>query len=491
MDTRAPFRFGGVDYRTPGDLAGMLAAQEAPWLIASDYLGFIRTWFESNLMFEEALRLGDESANAPPELALFRFVHSNATLPFCVMGHVVDTNNIYVFLWYAARGEATEAQSRITDMIGDGRLLSCYDEYARFGKCDATFRDILALLTGKTKISQFACAESLIRPDAYIWPDDAETGDMAGRLGTIRYIGAPPVSRQTLAELTRTHVLPDRLTLMFSSLANYAAAARKLEDLRSEGLLLLKDANEATYRNMSVESYELTAKAICFGHTPDFMMKAMRISSALEELGDAQPSRAFNAAAHYLETMRERKITSSDRAFTDRISELLEDRMAISRLKWCAASSAAIVAIFAICRVAIPIDPRQSDITWTCTGLFALIAAILVFVAKFRQWTESMFGRRNLNRSNVVILMQLAPAIFCAVVMTVFIMPTFLLHLVLFQFIPQGVIHALGLWFPVTGIPLGLSVGNTLYGRARDRNLEYIKNACESLPDDIAGRNAD
>jgi len=92
-----PFRFGGADYRSARDLAAAFAASEAPWLAPADYIGFIRTWHESNLMFEEAARLGEETGDNPG-LALFRFVHSNAPLPFSLMGHIADANNLYIFL---------------------------------------------------------------------------------------------------------------------------------------------------------------------------------------------------------------------------------------------------------------------------------------------------------------------------------------------------------------------------------------------------------
>ncbi|MDR3321454.1 MAG: protein kinase, partial [Synergistaceae bacterium] len=89
-----PFRFEAIECRTTEEVARAFAANEKPWLAPSDYLRFVRQWFEMNMLFDDALELGRAIGETQPEQTLFRFVHGAAKLPFSIMGHVVDADNL-------------------------------------------------------------------------------------------------------------------------------------------------------------------------------------------------------------------------------------------------------------------------------------------------------------------------------------------------------------------------------------------------------------
>jgi hypothetical protein len=488
-DMRAPFRFGGVDYHTIRDLAEAFAASASPWLSPADYLDFIQAWLGNNLMFEEALRLKDEAAGSGPELALFRFVHSAASLPFCAMGHIVDVNNIYIFMRNVIRGEASETQTRITDMLSDGRLVSYYGEYARYAKPDPTFRDALALLCGKTAYEQFAYAEALIRPDDYIWPSDAERGDIAGLLATVKKIGTPPQRRDIIDDMERVFVLPDDLHRLLSYASSYEDGVRRLEYLKSSGLLMPRGPDENAVRNMSLEGYERAARVKCYGHTPKITRDIKDISDAIESLNEQRPEPVFYDALKYLGKIGDRKITASDRAFIGKISDLLTRRESITSGAWgiCAYSAAAATMILFFARVISSFFVTWDDVRWTFVGALVLVGACLINSARGEflrsilwslQDETEMLGTpytRRIGPVGIAII---------SIMALFYFMPEWLPNT-----LPASAIRLLSVCFPLSGAPLGIAIGQITRDRGLSRNRALIFNECETWSHSLKLRN--
>ncbi|MDR3265273.1 MAG: protein kinase, partial [Synergistaceae bacterium] len=108
-----PFRFEGKNLHTLEELARALCEREQPWASAAQYLRYIRQWMESNMLFDEAVDLGNATGKMESDMAMFRFVHTHTKGPFVYLGKVIDAGNLRVFLSRVARREGSFAESRI------------------------------------------------------------------------------------------------------------------------------------------------------------------------------------------------------------------------------------------------------------------------------------------------------------------------------------------------------------------------------------------
>jgi serine/threonine protein kinase len=329
---RNPFRFEGEEYHTAEELALAWAANEKPWLSGPTFLLYLRQWYESNLYFDEALEIGNSINLMDPMKSLFRFVHSNARCPFSILGKRVDSDNLRLFLGRAIRGECSDAEGRIIEMLGNGKLRSYYDDYVCLTGCsDQAILDILQFMDRKTVAEQWAYFDAIENPDAYVWPEDTEHGTTGERTRALSMIGAVPMKRESFDDITGRYALPDALSSMLLGASTYADGAKRIESWRSQGLLIPAERQEAprTYADMSQEEYLREARILCLGHTPQILERLDFLTDALGKFYASHATVGILRTVERVAQMKDRKIDSRDILFIIKISGLLERRQAI------------------------------------------------------------------------------------------------------------------------------------------------------------------
>jgi serine/threonine protein kinase len=341
VDKNKPFRFEGKDYFTAKELARAFAADETPWLAASEYLRYLRQWLESNMMFDEATAFGNKAAGKSPEKALFRFVHENTSCPFCLMGKRIDADNLYLFLERALRREASGAETRIAEMLGDGQLSSFYDEYLQLSgsKREPFLYDLLRLLNNKTLFQQWTCCEAIRKPEAWLLPVVSGDGRTPEKiLEALLGMRTLPLKRDALGELEKNHVLPEGLYSLFRSASTYADGVARLESWQKQGLLLPKDPYSFMFENLSLDEYERTARVRCLGHTPAILEKIAFVAGELSILpkppNNILQAQGVSSVLERLKQLKEQKIASEDTRFIQKTADLFAERKNIERFQW-------------------------------------------------------------------------------------------------------------------------------------------------------------
>jgi hypothetical protein len=465
-----PFRFGDTDYHTTEELARAWAASESPWTNGADSLRYVEQWLDTNGRAEEARRVGELNAedelNAEenPELAVFRFVNENAKIPFGAMGHVVDANNLHLFLGRTVRREASYAERTLVEMLSDGRLLTLYEEYSRFGETNPKTRGLLAFMSGKTAAEQWGYSGAIQDPGAYIWPEQSDHGtpdDPFGILEALRGIGVVPVRRDELSDIERDFVVPRSLTEMFGEAGTYAEGARLLERWRVSALLIPREQAAAPgfylYEDLSVAAYERESRAVLFGHTADVLRRLRSVSESFEALrgGETWPV-AFLNAADRVNSLADEKITGLDAQFLGDALKLLDERRGIARehLPYCGVAGA-IGGVLAAFVVSV-ISPMTYPLLWLFLS-FILLAAIGVYLGA-RKWERRLnstrLDDRNLGEG-------------CAIAGFVLLV------------VSRGFIFIPG--FPLlVGAAAGACIGDAFHQRALSENKTRLTDACEA-----------
>jgi serine/threonine protein kinase len=340
-DRTNPFRFEGVGYCTTEELARAFAEKEGPWSSPSSYMRFIRQWFEGNMLFDEAAAIGKAITESNPELALFRFVHGNARLPFSVQGRIIDARNLRLFLGKAVRLEASEAEGRIVKMLGDGRLRSYYIEYETLsGEGNSFMSNLLSFMEGKSPDEQLCSFDALMDPKSFVWPDDAKTGTEEERLESLRAMGPLLLRSDDLTRVQASFVLPSALMFLLGSTKTYASAAERLELWRSQGMLLPKGQggqdDDLSCENMSIEEYIRTSRIRCLGHT---RIMLERLDFLIDSLPTVAPPRDHFESSIYsrmilrLRRLKDQKIAGADSMFIVKASALFDKRATLERFK--------------------------------------------------------------------------------------------------------------------------------------------------------------
>jgi serine/threonine protein kinase len=358
--SRNPFRFDGKDYHSAEELALEWAVNEKPWMSGPTYLLYLRQWYESNLAFDEALETGNMISMMDPVTALFHFVHSSAKCPFSIMGKVVDAGNLRLFLGRAIRRESSDAEEQIIGMLGSGKLRSYYDEYVSLtGGADEALLSILEFMDKKTITEQWDYFDAIENPDAYVWPEDAGHETTGERTQALRIIGAVPMKRVSLDDITKKYTLPSAVLSMLLAASTHADGAKRIESWRSQGLLIPAEQQDQSrlYANMSEEEYLLSARIRCLGHTAMILERLDFLADALAKYYGAHATVGLMRAIERVRRMRDRKIDSRDILFIIKMSALLEGRQAIennrSMLARYAASASLTATIFSLLRFAV------------------------------------------------------------------------------------------------------------------------------------------
>jgi serine/threonine protein kinase len=490
MDTSdaKPFKFNGTNLYTREDLARAFAAHEEPWRIPSDYLRFIRNWLESNLEFDEAKDIGSAIAKSDPLISLFRFVHSNAGIPFGVWGRVVNLDNLHIFLWRMARQEATEAEQGIIQMLGDGRLASFYSEYAKLRAASPVFGELLEFLNGKSPAEQLNYVAAMRDPEAHLWPGDAVVETEAERLECMRRISSAPLKLKVVNDIKNSFTTPDEVWTLLETSAEYTFGADRLNRWSAAELLVPKGPDDDVYRNLSVESYELAAKARMWGHTASALKRVNELKELISELYDERPTPVFLDTVKELEFLRDRKISDRDLDFWDTVSALLSKRREMRegrRKNWVKYGVAGIGILMAI-RV---LFSFVLNLNYAQLAIFGFMVLMVFGFYSFgtlsfggdiiknigdRMTRYGTWGRGEEDDP-------------FAAVATVFII-LFILHAFPRVFSGTGFtieqpgpyIRFLARDFPLIGGPIGALVANTVYGLRMGRNMDELVEICRT-----------
>jgi serine/threonine protein kinase len=424
VNEKNPFRFEGKEYFTTEDLARAFAVRESPWFSGMNYLRYIRQWLESNMLFDEAVELGNMISKLTSEQALFRFVHTNAKCPFSLMGKLVDADNLHLFLTRVIRREASISESRLVTLLGNGQLSSFYEEYVSLGReKDPLLHRLLLFMDRKTPLEQWTYFEAMGNPDAYIWPKDAGLDDikksseksLEENLEILEKMGVCPLKRDALEKLEKTYVLPSSLFYALGAVSTYASTVERLETWRQQDLLLLRESmhDAALYENLSLEDYAQAARVRCLGHTPailerlDFLIDALAVFPCPRNALEAE---IVMRTALRLGTLREKKISSIDSLFIAKTAGLLQRRRGVEK-DWQARYAVAGVAGGLFSGFARFLTGTGSDLFFRFFFIMAPMLAIVLFLGKAGMLpTATQEGRRgNVNRGHpVVVLVGLA-----------------------------------------------------------------------------------
>ena len=395
----ATLHFEGTDCRDAEAIARAYAASETPWSAPRDHIRHIRSWLESSLEFDEAAQMARMAASEDAEMELFRWVHSNARLPFSLMGHVVSAELLAECARKFLEHRGTLGEHRITEITA-GRAIENYCGIYRSVSGEPGMREQIFLLSGKSAELQAQYLDALLKPSDYLWPENSPPASREEAAETMTLMGRMPLKRAFFDDLRSKYAIPGEIISgLEGGSISCAAASETLESWEGRGLMLPKDSEHAEiYENMSAGEYEKTGRVIRLGHTSAILAQAEAVAETLEFLSDTEG--AFALSYHVkqiIDAMRgipDRKVTPHDTAFLVKMTELLESRGRIFRNRWLKCAFPAVIAgaVFSFMRLA-----GGNTVDWFFRGtlLLSLVAVVsfwTMFIRKngmFRDWFES------------------------------------------------------------------------------------------------------
>ncbi|MDR1943386.1 MAG: hypothetical protein LBQ19_01040, partial [Synergistaceae bacterium] len=244
--------------------------------------------------------------------------------------------NLRLFLGRVIGREASPAESRIIEMLGDGRLVSYFDEYAKISnERDPFLLSLLKFMEKKTIAEQWSFLDALSVPDAYLWPEDAPRESEGERLDALTRMCALPLKLETFEELTGAFVLPAEVLSSLRSVSNFASGVEQIGLLRDRGLLLPRAAekNSVSYENLSLDEYIFAVRLHHLGHTSVMLEKLGVLEREFQSL---TPPRDYEQSMMYFNTvdrlkgLKDKKIDTADLFFVMRAANLFEKRQKIS-----------------------------------------------------------------------------------------------------------------------------------------------------------------
>jgi hypothetical protein len=489
-----PFQIAGISCHTVHEIAEAIACREEPWNAPADYLRFIRQWYESNLMFDDAASLGSIISKNNPDIALFRFVHSNAKLPFLLNGHEADIDGLCRILGKVAAGSSSNMENRVAAMLEDGSAVRFYEEYANFAEADAVFHDLLCFLTRKPPAAGLAYVSAIRDPGSYIWPEDAPTETENERVNCVMALAAPPFAKTDIEKITAEFVIPDALLYMLRSTETYTAGISKLEHWRVRGLMLERGSDEAAFKNLSVGGYEAMARVRCLGHSSSVMKNLDSLSEKIDTLDKAEPSFAFTETLKRFTKLRDEKISAHDLKYMDTLSKLFSKREKLTENRRAARVSGALIAVIAlaIIRAALSMADVIGDNGWYAFAALALIFAPGVF-STIRRLSfetpgdppgETLQTGRAAQRRNQLPPLHPLHSLGCAYVViaitSLFLLITDMLMPMLTRLATPGLTGAAIYCYPLAGAPLGAAIAKArLNGKLKENSADIV-GACDN-----------
>jgi serine/threonine protein kinase len=485
-----PFRVSGIDCHSAREIAEAIAGLDEPWIIPGDYLRFIRQWYESNLMFDDASVIAGLISKNAPDVALFRFVHSNASLPFRVFGREADLKGLRGILSRVASGRATEADMKAAGMLDNGGLAAFYSEYASFGKTDAVFLELLDFLAKKPLPDQLGYTGAMCEPGEYIWPEDAETATSKGRLDFIKSLPAPPLPKKYISDIAERYVIPDSLYEMLRAGAAYAAGAAKLEIWKRGELMIERGGDEAALKNLSTDGYERTARVRNYRHAESVMREIDSLAAKIESLNFINPAPAFTYTLQRFAHLRDNKITDRDLSYIDILSELFARRDEIKAARWANDAIWGAIAGMTLgaARFVLGMAGAFSDAQFAFASVMLVLISTLFFAASgglLYDWFKTLVdetsdnpmprgyrgrGRYRGRGDNM------GPAGFFSA-MTIGLLLYFIEPAT--RMIPPATARMMSLAFPLSGAPIGACAMDMFQQYRIKNNLDDITSACD------------
>lgn len=338
-----PFRFEAKDYYTPRELARMLCGREQPWAAAGQFLRYIRSWLESNMMFDEAVELGNDADRLESDAALFRFVHRHAQGPFAYLGKIIDADGLKLFLARSARQEASFSEQRIVRMMGDGSLAALYDTWTGLtGRRDPRLPKLLSAMRDKDPTEQWLCFRVLENPVAFLWPKDANADGKAPEswteeeaLDALSALGTLPLERSGFDDIRERFVLPNDLLTQLGSVSTCAAGTEWLRDMSDRELLIPRgtDPDGDLYGALTPDEYVARANVICMGHSEAFLKSLYAAAEGFDALPAAPDNfsdRMILLVRTRLSLLKKIRVAPYDTLYVNRLIGLFSERRKLS-----------------------------------------------------------------------------------------------------------------------------------------------------------------
>jgi serine/threonine protein kinase len=330
--------FEGTDCPDAEAIARAYAASETPWSAPRDHIRLIRSWLESNLKFDEAAYMAQLAASPDPEIELFRYVHSNARLPFSLMGYVVTAELLAECARKHLEHRGTLGEHRITEIIAGGTVEEYYEIYRSYsGESDV--HGLIYLLSRKTAEAQAEYLDAILNPSDYLWPENTSDASREELTEVMRLMFGTPLKRGFFESLSDKYAIPNEIISMLESAPEmYAEGASALKSWAELDLLLpLGSEHGEVYENMSAAEYERTGRIIRLGHTSATLAQSETIAEALDFLSGTEPvldAYYVKKTAEAVRMLPHRKVTPRDTAFLVEMTALLEDREGVSKDRW-------------------------------------------------------------------------------------------------------------------------------------------------------------
>jgi hypothetical protein len=341
------------------------------------------------------------------EEALFRFVHTNAKLPFSLLGKLVDANNLYLFLGRSIRREASISENRLVSMLGNGQLSAFYEIYISLGgEKDPFLHRLLLFMDRKTPLEQWNYFEAMRNPDVYVWPEDAEPG-----IEVLEEMGALPLKREALKEIEKAYVLPRSLLFSLRAVSSYASALERMETWKRQGLLIPRESvqDSLLYENLDLEGYAQAARVRCLGHTPAILDRLDFLTDELavfpRPYNDLEAEMVTRAAAR-LVTLKDRKISPADSLFIAKTAGVLQRRRGLVE-DWQARYAVAGAAGGLFSWFARFVTGTRSDFVFRFCFIMIAVAGIALLLGKmgFIPMIRQSVERRAYQRGHPAILL--------------------------------------------------------------------------------------
>jgi serine/threonine protein kinase len=393
-EATAPFTFDGTDHCSPSTLAEAMAASELPWTAPGEMIKYIRIWLEKIGLGDAADDLwegGDPVED--PQMALFVFTHRFAVMPFRLLGRVVDTESLFLFLMRAEGKNASMMEGRIIEMLNNGKLAAFYDVYARTRSADPDFRRLLSFLSGKPRHFQIGALRAILKPDEYVWPDETSTESLEA-MDFFERAARVPIRREDFDSLDSVYLLPKFILDGLSDADTYGESLDRLSSWRAKGALLPASADQK-YREADLSSYERVADEINLKRASSETEPIAEAADELEEYLSHMPYLSFEDALRHLKGLSKKNITARDEKFIGSFMEKIraareaKGRTWAEIMRWTCACGTACFIIYVVMGLGVNI-PRPRDFILAGLFLFLPTAITLPFasdynVASFRQ----------------------------------------------------------------------------------------------------------
>jgi hypothetical protein len=245
--------------------------------------------------------------------------------------------NLQMILGWMSKQEASDSEKRIVEMLGNGELISLYDDYINFSgeERDPFFRNLLLLLEKKELRELLEFFNVIQDPILYLWPKDAFPDGVSFKdekriLDALFSMQAAPLRCDDFEALERIRVLPDELLSMLGKVSSYAEGSELLAQWRVKEVLLPRDYHADEYQHLNLDEYARVARVRCLGHTSAALERIDLIIGDFQNLKSTDSiyyssiySATLTCVIERLQKLKDAKITPADNFFMLKVTDLL------------------------------------------------------------------------------------------------------------------------------------------------------------------------